>query len=134
MGRYRVLNQEDCVLTCYLTCKILFGPTGLRSEDFFRITVSRNILNLRGPPYQLIHDVAKKSVSNTFFVNRIVGIWNNLHLVACVFSCFNQFKQYLTRSSVKLSLIGLILLCESLHASLFYYVLFIAILVLICFY
>ena len=79
-----------------LVYKIVFGLTGLRSENFFRINVSRNIRNLRGHPYQLVHDVAKKSVRNTFFVNRIVGIWNNLHLDPSVFNCFNQFKRSLT--------------------------------------
>ena len=61
----------------------------------FCISVSRKILNLRGHPYKLIHDVTKKSVRNTF-VNRIVGIWNNLHLDARIFSSFKQFKQSLT--------------------------------------
>ena len=54
---------------------VVFGLTGLRSEDFFRINVSRSILNLREYPYQSIQvnqyqssqsDVAEKSVSNTF--------------------------------------------------------------------
>ena len=79
-----------------LVYKIVFGLTGLRSEDFFCTNVSRNVLNLRGHPYQLIHNVARTPVRNTFFVNRIVGIWNNLHLNACVFNSFKQFKQSLT--------------------------------------
>ena len=52
-----------------LVNKIVVSLTGLRSEDFFRINVSRNILNLCVHPYQLIHDVAKKSVRNTFFLS-----------------------------------------------------------------
>ena len=79
-----------------LVYKIVFGLTGLRSEDFFCTNVSRNVLNLRGHPYQLIHNVVGTSVRNTFFVNRVVGIWNNSHLDACVFNSFKQFKQSLT--------------------------------------
>ena len=62
----------------------------------FRINISRNVLNLRDHPYQLIHSVARKSVRNTFFVDRIVDIWNNLHLNACVLNSFKQVKQSLT--------------------------------------
>jgi hypothetical protein len=78
-----------------LVYKIVFGLTGFRREDFFCINVCRNVFNLRGHPYQLIHNVAKTSVRNTFFVNRLVGIWNNLHLNACAFNSFKQFKQSL---------------------------------------
>ena len=79
-----------------LVYKIVFGLTGLRSEDFFRMNVNRNVLNLRGHPYQLFHNVSKTSVRNTFFANRIVCIWNNLRLDACVFNSFKQFEQSLT--------------------------------------
>jgi hypothetical protein len=39
----------------------------------FCINVSRNVLNLRGHPYQSIYNVAKTSLRRTFFFNRIVG-------------------------------------------------------------
>ena len=93
-------------------------------KTYFASTVGRKILNLRGHPYQLIHNVAKKSERNTFFVNRIVGSGDNLHLDACVFSSFKQFKLSLTTDafllSVKLSLNRLDFIALSLHSFLIF--------------
>jgi hypothetical protein len=79
-----------------LVYKILFGFTALRSDDFFRINLNRNCMNLRGHAYQLIHDVARKSVRNTFFANRVVSVWNNLPFNSNNFASFYIFKNSLT--------------------------------------
>ena len=81
-----------------LTYKILFGLTALSSEAFFRVNVNRNGMNLRGHTYQLIQVVSRKSVRNSFFSNRIVGIWNRLPLDPTNFASLNNFKQSLTNS------------------------------------
>lgn len=53
---------------------MIFGFIGLRSEELFHINVTRSVLDVRRQPYRLIHDVADKSVHNTFFVNIVVCI------------------------------------------------------------
>ena len=75
-----------------LVYKILFGLTALRSEDFFKINLNRNCMNLRGHAYQVIYDVARKSVRNTFFANRVISVWNSLPFNSTNFASFNIFK------------------------------------------
>ena len=53
-------------------------------------------MNLRGHAYQLIHDVARKSVRNTFFATRVVSVWNSLPFNSANFVSFNNFKNSIT--------------------------------------
>ena len=53
-------------------------------------------MNVRGHAYQLIHDVARKSVRNTFFANRVVSVWNSLPFNLANFASFNVFKNSIT--------------------------------------
>ena len=49
-------------------------------------------MNLRGHAYQVIYDVARKSVRNTFFANRVISVWNSLPFNSTNFASFNIFK------------------------------------------
>ena len=81
-----------------LTYKILFGLTGLDSEDFFKVNIYRNQMNLRGHAFQIIQTVCNKSTRSRFFASRIVGVWNNLPCDSVNFSSIATFRTSLTTS------------------------------------
>jgi len=77
--------------------KIIFGHVDMHSDEFFE---SRSTKTTRGHPYKLFKCQCTCTVRSSFFMERVVNMWNCLPGDTVDFSSLSAFKRSIQRDDL----------------------------------